>query len=145
MATDRRGDGRGIQRSSIPELLRQLSDDGSRLVQQEIRLAKVELREDAAHAASGAGKIGAATVLALPGILALTAAAIIGLSFLVGSYWLSALIVGVVVLAVAGFLLKSAISSFKSGLAPRETVETVREDVAWAKREVRHARREMSA
>lgn len=145
MATDGRGDGRGIQRSSIPELLRQLSDDGSRLVQQEIRLAKVELREDAANAANGAGKIGAATVLALPGLLALTAAAIIGLSFLVGSSWLSALIVGVIVLAVAGLLLRSAISSFRSGLVPRETVETLREDVAWAKRETRHARHEMSA
>lgn len=146
------GDGRArlvaqpeLQHASIPELLRRLSADGNNLMQQEIHLAKVEMRESASAVASGTGKIGVATVLALPGILALAAAAILGLKFLVGSYWLSSLIVGVVILVVAGVLLKSAVSSFKSGLLPKETAETVRNDVDWAKREVRQAKREMSA
>jgi uncharacterized membrane protein YqjE len=133
------------QNASIGELLKRLSSDGSHLVQQEIQLAKAELQESASRAASAAAKIGIAAGLALPGIMAITAALVIGLGIIIDSYWLSALIVGVVILAVAGFMVKRALSGFKSGLAPRETVRTVREDIDWAKRESGRVKQGLSA
>ncbi|HEY7861064.1 MAG TPA: YhjD/YihY/BrkB family envelope integrity protein [Gemmatimonadaceae bacterium] len=150
ISTHRGSDGRAAGRTeldgaSIGDLFKRLSNDSSQLVQQEIHLAKVELRESAATAAGATGKIATAGVLALPGILSLTAAAIIGLQFLVRSYWLSSLIIGVVILAIAGFLVKRAISAFKEGLAPKETIRTVRDDADWAKDETQRVKRELSA
>ena len=144
-ADSRGADRVNLEGASIGELVKQLSTDSSRLVEQEIHLAKVELRESTATVAGGAGKIGAAVVLALPGVMAVTAAIAIGLGILIHSYWVSSLIVGVVVLASAGFMMKRAISAFKQGLAPKETIETVRDDVQWAKEEAKHAKHELSA
>jgi membrane protein len=131
--------------ASIGELFKRLSADGGHLIQQEIQLAKAELQENAARAAKAGGKIGVAAAIALPGIGALIAALVIGLGILLNSYWVSALIVGIVVLAIAGFLAKGAINDFKQGLAPRETVRTVRDDVSWAKRETVEVKRELTA
>lgn len=134
-----------VQNASIGELLKRLSSDGSHLVQQEFQLAKTELQESASKAIGAGAKIGIAAGLALPGIMALTAALVIGLGIIIDSYWLSALIVGVVILAVAGFMVKRALSGFRDGLAPRETVRTVREDIDWAKRETGRVKQELSA
>ena len=144
----RGGNGRvheDVQSASIGELLKRLSSDGSHLVQQEIQLAKTELQEKASTAATAATKIGIAAGIALPGIMALTAALVIGLGIIINSYWLSALIVGVVILAVAGFMAKRALAGFKSGFAPKETVRTVRDDIDWAKRETARVKQGLSA
>jgi uncharacterized membrane protein YqjE len=134
-----------LHSASLGDLFKRLSADSSHLVQQEIQLAKMELQESAARAAKAATRIGVAFVLALPGIMALTAALVIGLGILINSYWVSALIVGVVILVIAAILAKSAVGNFKSGLAPRETVKTVREDVDWAKRESERVKQRLSA
>src|SRR3954469_18314412 len=134
-----------LQDASIGELFRRLSTDGSHLVQQEIQLAKTELQENAARAARAGGKIGTAAVIALPGLMAITAALVIGFGIIINSYWVSALIVGVVVLLVAAMMAKGAINDFKSGLAPRETVQSVKEDVDWAKRETTRVKQELTA
>jgi uncharacterized membrane protein YqjE len=133
------------QDASIGELLKRLSSDGSHLVQQEIQLAKTELQESAARAAKSAAKIGTGVVLALPGIMAITAAIIIGLGIIINSYWVSALIVGAAILIAAGVLIKGAIAGLKTGIAPKATVQTVREDVDWAKRESVRVKQELSA
>src|SRR5439155_366260 len=86
--------GRNVQGASIGELFKSLSTDSGHLVQQEIALAKAELRESVAAAAGAGAKVGAAVVLALPGLMALTAAVVIGVGILIKSYWLSAAIVG---------------------------------------------------
>jgi membrane protein len=134
-----------LQGASMGELFRRLSTDGSHLVQQEIQLAKTELQENAARAAKAGAKIGTAAVIALPGLMAITAALVIGLGIIINSYWVSALIVGVVVLGVAGMMAKGAIKDFKLGLAPRETVQSVKDDVDWAKRESTRVKQEMIA
>jgi uncharacterized membrane protein YqjE len=140
------GAGRGdLHTASLGDLFKRLSADTSHLVQQEIQLAKMELQESVARAAKAGTRIGVAFVLALPGIMALTAALVIGLGILINSYWVSALIVGVVILVIAAILAKSAVRNFKSGLAPRETVRTVREDVDWAKRETERVKQKLSA
>ena len=134
-----------LQDASIGELFKRLSADGSHLVQQEIQLAKAELQESATRIAKSGAKIGTAVVLALPGIMAITAAVVIGLGILIDSYWVSSLIVGVIILVVAGLLAKAAISGLKKGLAPKESAQSVRKDVDWAKRESQRVKQELSA
>ena len=136
---------RDLRNASIGDLFRELSNDSSRLIQDEVQLAKVELRESVSRLAGAAGKVGAAAVLAIPGLLALTAALVIGIGLLIDNFWLSALIVGVAILIVAGILAQRAMAAFKRGLAPRETIRTVRDDVDWAKHETTRVKQQLSA
>ena len=87
--------------ASTGELIAELSQQTSRLVRDELRLAQKELQQSARHAGIGAGLAGAAGVLALLGLATLIAAAVAALS-LVLSVWLSAVIVAVVLFVAAG-------------------------------------------
>ncbi|MEO6882180.1 MAG: phage holin family protein [Mycobacteriaceae bacterium] len=86
---------------SVGQLLSRLSEQTSRLVRDEIALAKSELRDSAKHAGIGAGLLAGAAVLALFGAGVVVTTAIVALD-LVLPLWLSALIVAVVLLAAAG-------------------------------------------
>jgi uncharacterized membrane protein YqjE len=131
---------------SLGELFGRLSTDTRNLVQQEIALAKTEMRDVGAAAGKSAMSIGIALILAICGAAALTAFAIIGLGDLTGGYYaLWALGVGIVVLAFAGFLAKSAVNRVKKGLKPQQTIETLRENTAWAGREVKDLKRDVTA
>src|SRR5687767_8954736 len=88
---------------SVGELVQQLSNQTAMLVRQELRLAQTELQEKGKRVGIGAGMFGGAGVVALYGVGALIAAAIIGIGTLVEP-WIAAVIVGVVLLAVAGVL-----------------------------------------
>ncbi|HXG70864.1 MAG TPA: phage holin family protein [Gemmatimonadaceae bacterium] len=134
-----------LSEASLGELFKRLSADGSNLVKQEIQLAKTELHESAVTAAKASVKMGIAAGLALTGILAVTGALIIGLGILINSYWLSALVVGVVMLVAASVQARSALAAFRSGLAPRETVKTLHDNVDWAKRESARVKQKLSA
>ena len=89
--------------ASAGELVKAVSADLSRLVRDEIQLAQTELSAKAKHAGIGVGAFGGAGVLALYGIAVLIAAAVLGLAVALPP-WLAALIVGVVVLAIAGVI-----------------------------------------
>ena len=128
------------------DLFRQLADDTNHLVRQEINLAKLEMKQTGEALARDGMKIGIAVALGLVGALALGAFLIIALGALLGNYWLSALLVGVLFLVVSGLLARAAVSHFKEqSLKPEETIETLREDTAWAKREARDFKRELTA
>lgn len=85
----------------IGDLVRQLTEQSSTLIRQELRLATAELQEKGKHAGVGAGMFGGAGVVALYGVGALIAAAIIGIGTLIEP-WIAAVIVGVVLLVIAG-------------------------------------------
>ena len=130
----------------IGELLKQISSDASHLVKAELDLAKAELRDNVAVVSKNATRIGIAAGLALAGLLALTAAAAVALGDALDNYWLGSLIVAVVLLGFGGLLMKGAIGAIrKHGLAPKQTAETIREDVAWAKQEANEVKRVMRA
>jgi uncharacterized membrane protein YqjE len=130
---------------SLGELLRRLTTDTGELVRQEVTLAKTELKEAGATLARDGAKLGVAVGLALAGVLALTAFAILALGNLLDNHWLAALIVGLLFLAVGGVLAKSAVDDVKRrGLAPQETMASLREDAAWAKHEAREVKREIT-
>lgn len=99
-ATEPTGDG---SQASTGELVAQASRQISDLVRQELALAKAELVEKGRHAGLGAGLFGGAGVVAFYGGAVLIAAAVAALA-LVLPVWLAALIIGVVLLAVAGVL-----------------------------------------
>lgn len=140
------GDGRLDGDASVGELFGQLSRDGSHLLRQEIALARVELRESVAQLARGAGKLGVAAGLAIPGLLAFTAFLVIGIGDWIENYWASALIVSVVFLALAAWQARSGLSQIRAqSLAPRETIGTLREDADWAKDEAQAFKRELTA
>src|SRR5690554_3724149 len=76
---------------SIGELFKQLSNDASHLIRQEVALGKAELRETASALGKDAAKIGIAATVAWFGALATLAFLILGFGALIGNYWLSAL------------------------------------------------------
>ncbi len=130
----------------IGDLLKQFGQDAGTLVKQEIALAKLELRESIQEFTNDAGKLGAAAGLALFGAMALLAFLIIGLGALIDNYWLSALIIAVVLLGAAAIMGKGALNHMKrTSLAPRETVQTLRDDQRWVKREVQDFKQSMKA
>ena len=130
---------------SLGELFKRLSTDTTELIREEISLAKVEMREAGATLARDATKVGIAVGLALAGVLALGAFAIVGLGDLFNNYWLAALIVGVLFLGIGGYLASNALNDIKRrGLKPQKTVETLREDASWVTQEGRELKRELT-
>jgi uncharacterized membrane protein YqjE len=122
-----------LREQSIGDLLKQLSQDTSTLVKQEMALARAELTEQGKRAGTGAGMLGGAGVAGLLTLGALTAT-LIGVLDTAMSFWLAALIVTVVWAAVAGVLALQGRNKIKEATPPApQTVETVKEDVRWAK------------
>jgi uncharacterized membrane protein YqjE len=123
------------------ELLRDLSDQTTALVRKEIELAKVELSEKGKRAGQGAGMFGAAGLLGVFALGALTACAILALATAVAA-WLAALIVAAVYAVVAGVLALSGRKQVKRATppVPEEAVETTKEDVQWVKQRAKSAR-----
>ncbi len=118
----------------IPELLKRLSQDTTLLLRQEIELAKAEVTEKGKQAGKGAGMFGAAGISAIAAVGALTAFLILFLSTVMAA-WLAALIVTVVYGIVAAVLAQSGKKKLREAapLAPTQTIQTLKEDVQWAK------------
>ena len=123
---------------SFGDLVSRLTTQTGVLIRQEISLAKVELRETGTTLARDSAKVGAGLMVAWAGVLALTAAFIVGLADLFDNYWLAALIVGAVYVIIGWALARSAMADVRRrGLGPKQTVETLREDADWAKEQTK--------
>jgi Putative Actinobacterial Holin-X, holin superfamily III len=127
-----------LRERSLPELLKQLSADTTRLVHQELDLAKAELQQKGKQARAGAGLFGGAGALGLAALGALTACFILALNEVMPA-WLAALIVAVVYGVIALVVVKQGQAKLKAAgpPVPEQTIETVKEDVAWAKTQMR--------
>ena len=128
--------------SSIAELLKQLSEQSSRLARQEVELAKAELSDKGKRAGIGAGMFGGAGVFGFYGFGALIAAAVLALATAVAA-WLAALIVAAVLAAVTGGLALQGKRKVTQATppVPEQATESVKEDVQWAKTRARSGRR----
>ena len=126
----------------IPELMKQLSDQTTTLVRQEIELAKAEMTAKGKEVGIGAGAFGGAAVVGLYAVGALTACLILALSTAVAG-WLAALIVAVVYAAVAGVLALVGKKRTEAGAppVPERAISSTKEDVEWAKTRAKSARR----
>ena len=125
----------------IGELVKDLASQTSTLVRQEIKLAQAEVTQKGKLAGKGAGMLAGAAAAALLGLGALTAVVIVALDGAL-ALWLAALIVAVLWLAVAGALAMAGKKALESATPPvPQTVETVKEDIQWAKTQTGSAKR----
>lgn len=119
--------------ASTGELIAQATEDISQLIHDEMQMAKRDLAESGKRLGIGAGLLGAAGTLALYGLAALFAAAILGIAQELDP-WLSALIVGGALFVAAGLAaLLGKRSVARVAEAPQERVESVKADVEAAK------------
>ena len=116
--------------ASTGELVKNLSEQVSRLIRDELKLAEYEMTAKAKRAGRGAGMFGGSGLFALYGIGCLLAAAIIGLALVVPA-WAAALIVGGALLIVAGIAAMLGKSQFgrATPAVPEQTVQSVKADV----------------
>ena len=122
---------------SLGELFAELTQETSTLVRQEVNLAKVEMSEKASRAGKHAGVLAAGGALAYAGLLAILAGVIVLLNNIM-PLWVSALLVGLVVAVVGYLLVRRALDALKrEDFAPRQTMETLKEDQQWAKDQTR--------
>ena len=126
--------GAEAQEPSTGELVKQLTEQTKTLVQQEMRLAQVELQEKGKKFGLGAGMFGAGGLVAFLGTGVLIGAIVLALSTALAA-WLAAVIVAAVLLAVAGaaaLMGKKQIEQAAPAM-PEQTVENVKEDVEHVK------------
>jgi uncharacterized membrane protein YqjE len=142
MAVDGNHTGNDQRERPIGELLKQLSEETTTLVRQELDLAKAEVAQKGQQAGKGVGMFGGAGVMGFLALGALTAFFIMLLDGAVPN-WAAALIVAVVYAAIAGVLALQGKNKVKEAAppVPEQAVETVKEDVQWAKTRAQSARR----
>ncbi len=130
--TTRNGDGR-----PIGEVVRDLAQGTETLVKQEVQLAKLELKQKAMGATRAVIVLGGAAAFGLVGLImaSVTTSALLSLVLPV---WLAALIVTVGLLLAAGVLgLIGRSMLAKTNPAPEQTIQTLKEDQEWLKRQMR--------
>ena len=135
-------EGTGLRERPLSEVAQDLTRDLSLLVRQEVELAKAEMAKKGRVAAPGLGMIGGAGVVALMAAGALTAFLILALSIVLDE-WLSALIVSAALAGAAYVLAKQGKERVEEAgpPLPEQTIETVKEDVEWAKTRATSARK----
>ena len=137
------GDSSGdLREEPIGELLKRLSNETTQLVKMELDLAKAEMTQKGKEAGKGAGFLSGGAIAGLMALGALTAFLILLLDGAMPN-WLAALIVTVLWAAIAGGLALSGKKKLEHAgpPAPEQTIETVKEDVQWAKTQTPSARR----
>ena len=121
---------------SLGELFGDLSREVSTLVRAEANLARTEITQKASKVGKDVGMLAAGGAVAYAGLLAILATIIILLAKAGLDWWASTLLVGVVVAGTGGFLVQRGLQALKhEDLAPRQTVETIKEDAQWARRQ----------
>jgi uncharacterized membrane protein YqjE len=125
---------------SIGELVKELASETSTLVRQEIELAKAEMTARGKRAGKGAGMLGAAAFVGLLAAGALTACLVAALDRAMAT-WLAALVVTVVYAVIAGALAMTGRKQIREAAppVPEQAIDSVKEDVQWAKTRTRSA------
>lgn len=131
---------------SLGELFSELSKETSTLVRQEVALAQVEITKKARRVGTNIGYLVVGGTIAYVGSLVLVATLIIGLAQLAStlfewtittSLWVIGLIVGSAIVGIGYMLATKALETLKNtDLKPEQTIETVKEDIEWIKKEV---------
>jgi hypothetical protein len=130
---------------SFGELLREVTNDISALFRKEVELAKTELSEKAAEAGKNVGAIAVGGAVLFAGALALLAAAVNLVGWLIAqitsteiAVWLAPLLVGLVLAFVGYSMVTKAIAALRTiSLAPEKTTQTLQENKEWLKEKIR--------
>lgn len=131
-----------LRERPVGELLKELSNQTTTLVRQELELAKAEMAEKGKQAGIGAGMFGGAGLFGLLTLGALTTCVIAALDTSM-ALWLAALIVTLVYAAIAGVMAVMGKRKTQQATppAPEQAIESTKEDVEWAKSRAKSGRR----
>ncbi len=112
------------------------------LMRAEVQLAKAELKEDAAAAGRGLAFIAAGALVGLVGFLLLMLAVTYLLNQWIEELWVSTGLVGLALAVIAAVLAQSGRGKLRAAsLKPEQTIETLKEDQAWAKQQINSVKR----
>ena len=118
---------------SLGKLVGEIGTDLSTLFRQEVALAKAEIRQEAAKAGKAAGMLGGAGFAGYMVALLVTLAVVFGLGNVMDPAW-AALIVAAVWAVAGGVLFARGRERMREvNPTPEQTVETLKEDVRWAR------------
>jgi uncharacterized membrane protein YqjE len=121
---------------SMTEVLQDIVGNVQEIIRSEVRLAKAETREEVSKAAKSSVLLGAGLVLAVYAVGFLLLTIVYALETTL-TPWLSALIVAVGVMLVAMMAVAMGRKRMKEVHIPEKTVGTVKENVQWAKQQIR--------
>lgn len=131
---------------SLGDLFSELATETGTLVRQEVALAQAEITQKATSAGKQIGFLVVGGAVGYAALLVIVAALVMVMTQLLASIsgwqlitcaWIAAVAVGIIIAAVAYFLVTGAITALKnSDLTPRQTIETVKEDAQWIKDQV---------
>lgn len=132
------GSGAGMVREqrSAAEVMKDIVSNVQEIIRSEVRLAKVELKEETKKLTSAAALMAAGAVTALYAIGFLLLAFRDALNLAIPA-WASSLIIGIVVAGGAAILLGIGRTRFKEVTKPGQTIQSVKENVEWAKNQMR--------
>ena len=126
--------GTNTDERTLGEMFAELSSETRTLVQQELQLAKTELTEKASRMGKGAAFMVGGGLIAYAGLLAVVAAVVLILAAIGLPPWAAAFLGGLLVAGIGYLLIRSGLAALKpQELAPRKTIETVKEDAQWLK------------
>jgi hypothetical protein len=128
---------RPLENKPLGDLFSDLASDMSNLVRQEVALARVEMAQKAKRVGKNVGYLVVGGAVGYAALLAVLAAVIMLLDRVMPA-WGAALLVGVVVAGISWLLIGKAMTALQdTELTPRETVETLKEDAAWMKQQIK--------
>jgi hypothetical protein len=124
---------------SLGQILRDLRDETSQLLRQEVDLAKTEMSEKMSRFGSNMGSVATGGAVLFAGALVLLAALTLGLIALFSQFmdrdvamWLAPLLVGGVLAGVGYGMVKKALQALKQeGIAPKRTTQSLKENKEW--------------
>jgi hypothetical protein len=121
----------------IGQLFSELARETSDLVRQEIDLVRTEVANKASYTGRHGSLVGAAALLGVVGLLALVAALVLALGTVM-ALWLSALLVGLAIIAVACAIGAKGVAGLRRlNPKPQHTIHSLRENKSWAQRQIR--------
>lgn len=128
---------RPMDNRPLGDLFSDLATDMSNLVRQEVALAKLEITQKGKYIGRNVGYLIVGGAVAYAGLLAVLAAIIMLLDGVMPA-WGAALLVGVLAAGIAWLMIGKAVAALQQAdLTPRETVETLKEDAAWMKQQIK--------
>ena len=126
-----------MENRPLGDLFSDLATEMSNLVRQEVALAKIEVSQKAKYVGKNVGYLVVGGAIAQGAMLAVIAALIMLLDKVMPN-WGAALVVGLVVAGIAWLLIGKALSALQQiEIAPRQTVETLKEDATWMKEQIK--------
>ena len=128
---------RSLENKPLGDLFGDLASEMSNLLRQEVALARVEMTQNAKRLGKNVGYLVVGGAVGYAALLAVIAAVIMLLDNWLPS-WGAALLVGILIAGISWLMIGKALNALQEGeITPRETVETLKEDAAWVKQQIK--------